>query len=135
MFDFRLIRYATVGLANTCVGLLAIFGSKGLLGMSDVASNLLGYAIGITFSFALNRRWTFEDKGSIAPALARYACVLLVAYALNLATVLFAISILDLNSYLAQVSGIIPYFIVGYVGSRLFAFSAPGKTHVPTPTA
>jgi putative flippase GtrA len=122
MLDLRFIRYVTVGAANTLAGLTAIFAAKSLAGLDDVTANLLGYALGIAIGFFLNRSWTFEYGGDTAGALARYLCVLLVAYSANLVTVLYAIDVLRINGYLAQAAGVVPYFLVGYVGSRLFAF-------------
>lgn len=126
MLDVRLIRYTAVGAANTLIGLSVIFAAKALLGLDDVAANLLGYAVGIAFGFALNRHWTFGHDGDALTALARYACVLVAAYSVNLLTVLYAIDVLGLNTYLAQAAGVAPYFLVGYLGSRLFAF-APSR--------
>lgn len=122
MFDGRLIRYTAVGAANTLVGLTAIFAAKSLLRMDDVGANLFGYAVGIAFGFVLNRNWTFEHDGDVITALVRHVCVLLAAYSVNLMTVLYAIDVLGMNSYLGQAAGVPPYFLVGYVGSRLFAF-------------
>lgn len=124
MFDFRLGRFAVVGLANTFVGLSVIFGCKALLGMGDVLANLLGYGVAVLLGFALNKRWTFGHTGDAAGAFVRYLAVLVLAYAANLATTLYAIDILHLNSYIAQASGIVPYALTGYLGARWFAFPA-----------
>lgn len=123
MLDARLARFVIVGLANTFTGLLLIFACKGLLGMGDIASNLLGYGVGILLGFLLNKRWTFEDVGRVGPTFARYLAVLALAYIANLATTLYAIDILHLNSYLAQAVGIVPYTMAGYLGSRCFVFT------------
>ncbi|HSV50774.1 MAG TPA: GtrA family protein [Burkholderiaceae bacterium] len=122
MLDFRLARFLAVGLANTVFGLSAIFACKGLLGLGDVESNLIGYGVGILLGFAVNKRWTFGHTGAAASAFVRYLLVLAVAYAANLATTLFAIDVLRLDSYLAQALGVIPYALTGYIGSRWFAF-------------
>lgn len=119
----RLARFLTVGLANTVTGLLVIFACKSALGMGDVAANLAGYSVGIAMGFLLNRNWTFghgTDKQTAT--FARYLGVLCVAYAANLMTTLQAIHLLHLNSYLAQAAGIVPYTVIGYLGSRYFVF-------------
>jgi len=126
LVDFRLARFAVVGLANTFTGLSVIYACKGLLSMGDIESNLLGYGIGILQSFALNKRWTFEYNGDWASAFLRYLAVLVLAYAANLATTLYAIDILHLNSYIAHAVGTVPYAVTGYLGGRCFAF-APAR--------
>ncbi|HYD77918.1 GtrA family protein [Ramlibacter sp.] len=124
MIDFRLARFALVGLANTAVGLAIIFGCKALLGMADAPANLTGYTIALLLGFTLNRRWTFGHAGNPQAAFARYLLVLGCAYLANLATVMAAIDWLHLDSYLAQAAGIVPYTVTSYLGSRLFAFPA-----------
>ena len=123
MFDFRLARFVVVGLANTFVGLSVIFAAKALLEMGDVHANLLGYGVAVLLSFVLNKRWTFEHTGDAASAFIRYVVVLVLAYAANLATTLYAIDILHLNSYIAQALGVVPYALTGYLGGRWFAFA------------
>lgn len=125
MLDAHLARFVVVGLANTSTGLVIIFACKALLGMGDIASNLLGYGVGILLGFLLNKRWTFEDVGGVGPTFARYLAVLALAYIANLATTLYAIDVLHLNSYLAQAAGIVPYTMAGYLGSRCFVFTQP----------
>lgn len=120
----RLARFVLVGALNTMLGLLVIFGCKALLGITDVAANFIGYALLIGLSFALNRRWTFEDGGHQGKSLMRFLLVLAVAYAANLATALAAIG-LGVDNYLAHVLGIGPYTVIGYLGSRLFVFTSP----------
>lgn len=123
MSENRLARFITVGLTNTATGLLVIFACKSALGMNDIAANLAGYGVGIVMGFLLNRHWTFgygTDK-QIA-TFARYLAVLCVAYAANLMTTLQAINLLQLNSYLAQAAGVVPYTVIGYLGNRYFVF-------------
>jgi putative flippase GtrA len=122
MLEYSLARYVVVGAINTVAGLAIIFGLKAFAGAGDVAANLVGYAGAVLLGFALNRRWTFRHAGAVAPALAWYFAVLSVAYLLNLATVLACIHALDLNAYLAQCLGILPYTVIGYCGSRLLVF-------------
>jgi putative flippase GtrA len=118
----RIARFLLVGILNTFVGLATIYLCKWLLGSSDVASNAIGYAVGLTNSFAWNRRWTFAHSGEVLPAVTRFVVVFAIAYSLNLATVLAAIHLLGLNSYLAQAIGIAPYTTFFYLGSRWFVF-------------
>lgn len=125
MLNLLLARYLIVGLANTVGGLILIFTCKAL-GMGDIHANLLGYGLGIVLGFLFNKRWTFAHTGNWGSAFGRYLAVLGIAYLANLATVLYAIGNLGLNSYLAQAAGIVPYTLTGYFGARYFAF-APAR--------
>ncbi|NKE66050.1 GtrA family protein [Ramlibacter sp. RBP-2] len=125
LFDHRLGRFILVGLCNSALGLLVIFGCKAYLGLGDAAANATGYALLIALSFLLNRQWTFEDGGDPAGSLLRFVLVLAAAYLANLATTLAAIDLLAVDDYLAHVAGIGPYAAVGYLGSRIFVFRSP----------
>jgi putative flippase GtrA len=47
--------------------------------------------------------------------------VILAAYLANIATVYAALD-LAINSYIAQIAGIVPYTVIGYLGTALFVF-------------
>jgi putative flippase GtrA len=116
------VRFLVVGILNTAVGLGVIFLAKWLGGLGDVQANLLGYLTALSVSFLLNSRWSFVYRGPALPAMVRFFSVIAVAYLLNLATVLFAIHALQLDSYFAQTLGIVPYTLFTYVGARHYAF-------------
>lgn len=116
------LKFVVVGIANTLIGLIAIYLCKWLLGFSDALANISGYMIGFAVSFLLNRGWTFRHSGAVLPALGRFLTIFALAYLLNLATVLIAIHSFGVNSYLAQAIGIVPYTVFFYLGSRYFAF-------------
>ena len=122
------LRFLVVGAANTLVGLMVIYACKWLFRLDDVTSNVIGYLIALANSFFLNRAWTFTNTGPVLPAMIRFLGVFVIAYLVNLATVMLAIDLLRVNAYLAQACGIAPYTIVSYLGSRYFAF----RTH-PAP--
>lgn len=129
LFDLAPFRYLLVGGANTIAGLLIIYGCKWFLGLGDIKANLIGYLCGFVLSFVLNKQWTFRFTGDALPALMRFTAVTLVAYLANISTVLLLVSV-GVDSYLAQALGIIPYTIVGYLGSRFFAFGTPHSSPI-----
>jgi putative flippase GtrA len=123
------IKFAIVGVANTLAGLFLIYLCKWLLGFGDVMANICGYSIGLALSFMLNRGWTFRHSGPMLSTLTHFLAIFIVAYLSNLTAVLVAKS-LEMNSYLAQASGILPYSVIFFFGSRYVAFGpAPIKVH------
>lgn len=127
MLDFTAVRYIVVGLANTLIGLLVIYACMFAFGLGDVSANAVGYTVGLLTSFALNKRWTFSHEGDVFPSFVRFFVIVLLSYAANLATVLLATDVMGWNRYVAQGVGVVPYAVVGYVGSRLFAFRSPAR--------
>ncbi len=116
------VRFLGVGTFNTIVGLAIIYACKWFLEFGDILANIIGYGVGIVISFTLNRRWTFRHEGAVYSAFFRFIFVTALAYIVNLSVVLGLIHGINLNSYLAQAGGVIPYTLVGYIGSRYFVF-------------
>jgi len=125
IIDATTVRFVAVGAINTLVGLSCIYLSLYAFGLGNISANAVGYTVGIVVSFVLNKKWTFSHAGRSIPAFTRFLGVIAVAYATNLGTVLVAAEGLGWNHYIAQALGIIPYTVVGYIGSRFFAFRAP----------
>lgn len=123
----QLGKFLSVGMLNMLVGLLVIYACKWFFNASDVVANAIGYSAGLVNSFALNSRWTFEYQGSQLPALLKFLAVALVAYALNLLTVLLLIRC-GVDSYVAQALGIPPYTITTYLASKFIVFRVASKT-------
>ncbi len=122
LFQWSLIRFGLTGLLNTVVGLGTIFALKWFLNVPDTPANLAGYGLGIIVSYYVNSRWTFQYKEALHAKALPYALVLVCAYIVNLFTVHFCIGMLQLNSYLAQAAGIIPYSLLTYVLLRRYVF-------------
>ena len=115
-------RFLVVGVLNTLAGLAVIFAAKAFVDAGDVAANIAGYGVGLGISFILNRTWTFRHRGSALTALARFLLVFVCAYLVNLSTVLLLIHGVNINGYLAQTIGIVPYTVFGFVANRYFVF-------------
>lgn len=127
----QLLRFGTVGLVNTAIGLMAIFAVIFFFNAGPAVANAIGYAIGLAVSFALNRVWTFGDSRSVAKVLPRYILVAVISYLLNLSIVLVGTYQFDLGPYLVQFFGIGAYTLVMFLGCRWFVFRAPTHSDVP----
>jgi putative flippase GtrA len=123
-----LVRFAVTGVLNTLVGLGTIYALKWFAGMNDTVANLLGYGVGLLVSYLVNSRWTFRYRQALLPVLPQYLLVVLIAYLVNLAVVHWCISGLQLNSYVAQACGVIPYAALSYVLLRCFVFKSGGQS-------
>ncbi|HVE90489.1 MAG TPA: GtrA family protein [Burkholderiaceae bacterium] len=121
MLDRTVPKFLAVGVANTIVGLGVIYAMKLFASADDVSANVVGYAVGLAFSFALNRRWTFAAHGDVLGSLLRFLAIFALAYPANLAAVLMFIKI-GVDPYWSQALGVVPYTVIFYVGSRWYAF-------------
>lgn len=126
----RLSRFAVAGAVNTVVGLGLIYAGMAL-GLADGVANFVGYALGISLSFFVNRRWTFDHRGPPGPAASRFAVAVMVAYLANLATLLLTRDGLELSPWLAQAAGVGPYAVVLYLLSHFWVFRPGGGPASP----
>lgn len=102
-----MFRFVLVGLSNTLIGMGVIYLAWRGLGLGDLPANMIGYGIGFVWSYGLNRLWTFQDSG---------------AYLANLLVLFAARRLMGEASFLPHVFGSVAYTVLGYLGSRFFAF-------------
>ncbi|MEZ2332642.1 GtrA family protein [Mesorhizobium sp. RCC_202] len=60
----KIVRFALVGLANTCIDLAAFFLLL-KLAMPPLAANVAAWLVAVLFSFVANRFWSFERDPDI----------------------------------------------------------------------
>lgn len=113
------LRYAAVGVVNTAVGLGAIW-TLVALGLSPLTSNALGYALGLTVSFILNRTWTFQARDGMP--VVRFLGAFAVCYSANLATLALGLKIAPQAVYLSQAAAVAVYSVLFFVICRYFVF-------------
>lgn len=125
------LRFAAVGLVNTAIGLLAIYAVIFFFNANPALANAIGYAIGLTVSFLLNRFWTFGDTQSIAKVLPSYLLAAAISYLLNLSVVLLGTYHFGVGPYLVQLFGIGVYTVTMFLVCRWFVFQAPINSDEP----
>ncbi|GAA5264585.1 hypothetical protein ACOSOMT5_P1010 [Acidiphilium sp. MT5] len=119
----QLIRFGVVGVANTLVGLIIIYGLMFFFDTGILISNLTGYIIGLIFGFTLHRVWTFNNSQELPTLFSKYTFVAIVCYCLNISAVLIINFYFNSNRYLDQLLGICVYSIAMFLGCRQFVFT------------
>ncbi len=119
---YQFFKFISVGVVNSLIGLFVIYTAKWFFLMGDLAANLIGYSVGLLVSFLLNSKWTFVYKGDFATALLKFSMTSIIAYGMNLVTVLASIEYLGINSYLAQAFGIPVFTLASYFMSKYLVF-------------
>ena len=118
----RLLRFGLTGLANSAVGWAVIFGGL-WAGMSGLAANAAGYAVGLVLSFTLNRRFVFGVTGKVgAGEVLRFLAAFAIAYGVNVAVLLAAQGVLGEGSPLAQLPAIGAYIVIFFLLSQFVVF-------------
>ncbi len=120
-FDTSLTRFLITGVFNTVIGLGVIYLMMWAFAIPERPANLIGYAVGVVFSYQVNSRWTFGYRATLLPVLPRYVLVILLAYCTNLAC-LHVLLGWQVNGYLAQALALPPYTAIGFLGMRYWVF-------------
>lgn len=118
----QIVRYSLVGIVNTVVGLTVIFFFMHI-GFGDIFSNVAGYMCGFAVSCTINARWTFETRLN-RYKVTKYMTVVVLAYVANLTALVLVRDFFELGRVLAQLAGICVYTLLGFVGSRYYAFKS-----------
>lgn len=126
----QVVRFGAVGILNSIVGLACIWAAM-MLGVLPLPANALGFGIGLTISFVLNRAWTFRDAvGAERPrrwteTAPQFLVAFAVGWAFNAAAVWTAISTTTVSPYVAQILGVLVYSVAFFFMCRMWVFAAP----------
>lgn len=121
----ELIKFASVGVLNTVIGLAIIYSLKWYLHWGDASANLVGYMVCIALGFMLNGRWTFGKSALNSRHLLGYLLVAAAAYLMNLFIVLMSIRVLDVPGDYAQLVGVPVFTLTSFLLNKMFVF--PGE--------
>lgn len=122
-------RFLLVGVLNSLLGYLIIFGCMYVLKISPEVSNLIGYSVGLALSFVLNRTFTFRSSGKQSGELIRFLAVFTVAYGANLAVLYLLVRILLIHAGISQVIAGVVYVIFTYFMNKSFVFRQSRSSH------
>ena len=78
--DIKLLKFITVGVVNTLLGMLIMFGLYNVFGCSYWFSSAVNYILVSILSYCMNRRFTFNFKGNTAGSGLRFAVNIAVCY-------------------------------------------------------
>jgi len=82
----------------------------------------VGYAVGISVSYVLNKIYTFQSKAHPKKEFPKFVLSLLASYTLNFLTLVLCIHIFKVNPYISQIISGAVYTISGFVFLKYFAF-------------
>jgi putative flippase GtrA len=120
-------RYLVVGALNTAWGYLLIFTFMYGLDWSPEASNVMGYAIGLLTSYAMNRHYTFRSRNTTAPEFVRFLATFGVAFAANFATLALLVRAFGVHAGLSQIIAGVVYVATSYLLNRRFVFRSANR--------
>ena len=72
LFDAKLVKFIGVGIANTALSALIMFGLYNLTVLDYWSVSAIAYVAGAIFSFFMSKMWTFQDQGKTVYAALRF---------------------------------------------------------------
>lgn len=128
IIDKKLLKFILVGILNTLVGTVIMFGLYNLADCSYWVSSAANYVIGSILSYVLNKKFTFRHRGRIAQSALRFtgniaACYLL-AYGIAKPVVraILTDATQQVQENIAMLAGMILFTGFNYLGQRYFVF-------------
>lgn len=119
------------GILNTLLGLAVILGLDLGLGVPSAFANAIGYGIGISVGWLLQRRFVFRSDQSNWRAKTRYLTVVALAFALNQAMLWtfqrFLGSALEMR-VLAQIFAVGTYSVSQFLLLKAWVFAPPSRS-------
>lgn len=129
MIDAKLLKFLIVGVINTVVGTLIMFGLYNLAGCSYWVSSAANYTLTSILSFVLNKYFTFGNRERSWRQVARFAINIAVCYVLAYgiakpaALWLLAGTSERVQNNVAMLVGMCLFTGFNYIGQRFFAFA------------
>ena len=123
-----LLRFATVGIANTALDFAVFTLLERYAGVAPGLANIVSYSCGVLFSFITNRRWTFADISGHNGALRQFALFVGVnAAGLSISTIIVVLGSNLLTPIGAKLLALPVTLAWNFTLSRLVVFAARSK--------
>ncbi len=131
--DASLFKFLLVGILNTLIGTICIFCLYRVFNMGYWGATSLGYIVGGSISFLLNKKFTFkskkESKKSIMPFVLVLGTCYFIAYGLAQKLVIYVISKMQITAsqkivdQIGILVGLGVFTILNYLGQKIIVFN------------
>lgn len=118
----QFMKFALVGVSNTLITLLTYTFLLKVVGMWYLAASAIGFILGATNGFLLNRRWTFREHVGDALTPVRWAIVQGCGLAVNEGMLYVLVHDAHLEKILAQVAATVIVTITTFLVNRAWTF-------------
>ncbi len=122
----QFVKFGIVGISNTLITFAVYTVLLKVFGVWYIAASAIGFIVGATNGFLLNRRWTFADHVGDAYTPLRWAVVQSAGLGLNLVLLYLLVHDAGLDELVAQAIATIAVTITTFLVNRAWTFR-----HVP----
>ncbi len=127
----QFVKFGTVGVSNTLLTFIVYTVLLKVFGVWYLAASAIGFIVGATNGFLLNRRWTFKEHVGDALTPVRWGIVQGCGLALNVLLLLALVDGAGVEKLLSQVLAIGVVTTVTFLANRAWTF----RVHPPVAVA
>jgi putative flippase GtrA len=121
----QFVKFGIVGVSNTLLTLVVYTVLLKVFGVWYLAASAIGFAVGATNGFVLNRRWTFRDHVGDSLTPVRWAIVQGTGLAINEGLLYLFVGQAKLDKLLAQICATAVVTVTTFFANRSWTF----RTH------
>ena len=125
----QFVKFGIVGVSNTVLTLLVYTLLLKVFGVWYLAASAIGFILGATNGFLLNRRWTFREHVGDALTPVRWAIVQTCGLGLNLGLVYAFVDGLGMDKLVGQIPTTVIVTVLTFAANRAWTF----RVHTPAP--
>ncbi len=129
LFSSEIVRFAFVGVLNTCFGAAVMFVLYNCFNVSYWISSACNYIFGSILSYFLNKYFTFKKRDGGVRQIVIFALNVSVCYAIAygmakpLASMLLADFGTKIKENLAMIIGMVMFTVLNFLGQKLLVFA------------
>lgn len=127
----QFVKFGIVGVSNTLITLIVYTVLLKGFGVWYLAASAIGFAVGATNGFLLNRRWTFREHVGDALTPVRWGIVQTCGLALNEGLLYLFVHDARLDKLIAQVCATAVVTVTTFIANRAWTF----RVHAPVAVA
>jgi putative flippase GtrA len=121
----QFVKFGTVGVSNTLLTFIVYTLLLKVFGVWYLAASAIGFAVGATNGFLLNRRWTFRDHVGDSLTPVRWATVQGVGLGINEGLLYLLVDGASVDKLLAQAGATVVVTVSTFFANRAWTF----RTH------
>jgi putative flippase GtrA len=118
----QFVKFGIVGVSNTLLTLVVYTVLLKVFGVWYLAASAIGFAVGATNGFLLNRRWTFRDHVGDALTPVRWAIVQGTGLAINEGLLYLFVDQVKLDKLVAQICATAVVTVTTFFANRSWTF-------------
>jgi putative flippase GtrA len=125
----QFVKFGIVGISNTLLTFVVYTILLKVFGVWYLAASAIGFIVGATNGFLLNRRWTFREHVGDALTPVRWGIVQTSGLALNEGLLLLFVTVAHLDKLLAQACATVFVTVSTFFANRSWTFRVHHHEH------